>query len=96
MSSLAFEDYPFEVESFDGKQCRLCSATNAFMDELVDPETGETDYQCNDTSYCLSRLNEGQMPLQNWRLHMQDKPILQVKNLKKQYGNRLRQLRESR
>ena len=58
VSSLAFEDYPFEVESFDEKQCRLCSATNTFMDELVNPETGITDYQCNDTSYCLAMLNE--------------------------------------
>lgn len=58
VSSLAFEDYPFEVESFDGKQCRLCSATNVFLDELVNPKTGDTDYQCNDTSYCLAVLNE--------------------------------------
>ena len=29
------------------------SSTNVFMDELVNQETGETDYQCNDTSYCL-------------------------------------------
>ena len=58
VTSLAFEDYPFEVESFDEQQCRLCSATNVFMDELVNPETGATDYQCNDTSYCLAMLNE--------------------------------------
>ena len=41
-TSLAFEDYPFEVESFEGKHCRLCHATNVFMDELVNQETGET------------------------------------------------------
>lgn len=57
VASLAFEDYPFEVESFDQKKCRLCEATNVFLDELVDAETGHTDYQCNDTSYCLSTLN---------------------------------------
>ena len=57
VTSLAFEDYPFEVEAFDGKQCRLCSSENVFLDELVNQETGVTDYQCNDTSYCLSRLN---------------------------------------
>lgn len=58
VASLAFEDYPFEVESFDEKHCHLCQATNVFMDELVDQETGETYYQCNDTSFCLARLNE--------------------------------------
>ena len=31
---------------------------HVFMDELVNPETGDTDYQCNDTSYCLATLNK--------------------------------------
>ncbi|MDR9797286.1 alpha-D-ribose 1-methylphosphonate 5-phosphate C-P-lyase PhnJ [Aeribacillus pallidus] len=56
--SLAFDDYPFEVESFEDKHCRLCGATGVYLDELFDEETGETYYQCNDTSYCLSRLNK--------------------------------------
>lgn len=55
--SLAFEDYPFEVESFDGKSCRQCGAQDVFLDELVDEQTGRTYHQCNDTSYCLSNLN---------------------------------------
>ncbi|HWO76868.1 MAG TPA: alpha-D-ribose 1-methylphosphonate 5-phosphate C-P-lyase PhnJ [Bacillus sp. (in: firmicutes)] len=55
--SLAFEDYPFTVESFEGKQCHLCGATGVFLDELIDSETNKTIYQCNDTSYCLERLN---------------------------------------
>lgn len=54
---LAFEDYPFTVESFEGCACRLCGATDTFLDELTDPDTGETVHQCNDTSYCLERLN---------------------------------------
>ncbi|MTI65832.1 MAG: carbon-phosphorus lyase complex subunit PhnJ [Firmicutes bacterium] len=57
VKSLAFEDYPFEVESFEDKECRLCKATGVFMDELIDEDTKETYYQCNDTSYCLDRLN---------------------------------------
>lgn len=60
VTSLAFEDYPFEVESFEGKACCLCKMTDAFMDEIVDPVTDETHYQCNDTSACLSRLNENE------------------------------------
>jgi alpha-D-ribose 1-methylphosphonate 5-phosphate C-P lyase len=55
--SLAFDDYPFDVESFEDKHCHLCGATNVFMDELINPETNETHFQCNDTSYCLSQLN---------------------------------------
>lgn len=58
VESLAFDDHPFEVETFHGKECRLCGATDVFMDELIDNETKETYYQCNDTSYCISRLND--------------------------------------
>lgn len=57
--SLAFEDYPFKAESFEGKKCRLCGADNVYLDEFIDDKTGKTYYQCNDTSYCLMRLNEG-------------------------------------
>jgi len=56
--SLDFEDYPFEGESFDGKCCRLCGSEGVFLDELIDEATGETYYQCNDTSYCYEILNE--------------------------------------
>ncbi|WP_199617692.1 alpha-D-ribose 1-methylphosphonate 5-phosphate C-P-lyase PhnJ [Paenibacillus alkalitolerans] len=55
--SLAFDDYPFEAERFDGMSCRLCGATGVFLDELIHEETGEPYHQCNDTSFCLSRLN---------------------------------------
>lgn len=57
VESLAFEDYPFAVESFEGKECQLCGSAHVFLDELVDSETGETVYQCNDTSYCMEQLN---------------------------------------
>lgn len=56
--SLDFEDYPFEPESFEDKHCRLCGSTGVFLDELVDEESNETVYQCNDTSYCIKTLNE--------------------------------------
>jgi len=55
--SLDFEDFPFEPENFENKQCRLCGSTGVFLDELVDELTDETVYQCNDTSYCLEKLN---------------------------------------
>lgn len=50
--SLAFEDVPFEVESFKGKRCRLCGSEDTYLDELFDSETGERYYQCSDTAYC--------------------------------------------
>ncbi|MBA1335512.1 MAG: Alpha-D-ribose 1-methylphosphonate 5-phosphate C-P lyase [Firmicutes bacterium] len=57
VQSLAFEDYPFEVEDMSARVCRLCGAKGIFMDELIDEETQEKYYQCNDVSYCLERLN---------------------------------------
>lgn len=58
--SLDFEDYPFEGESFHDKCCRLCGSEGVFLDELIDEATGETFYQCNDTSYCYEILNEAE------------------------------------
>ncbi|WP_264737825.1 alpha-D-ribose 1-methylphosphonate 5-phosphate C-P-lyase PhnJ [Cytobacillus firmus] len=58
--SLDFEDYPFEGESFNDKCCRLCGSEGVFLDELIDEATGETFYQCNDTSYCCEILNEAE------------------------------------
>ncbi|WP_010248828.1 alpha-D-ribose 1-methylphosphonate 5-phosphate C-P-lyase PhnJ [Acetivibrio cellulolyticus] len=50
--SLAFDDMPFEKESFKGICCRLCKSTNTYLDEMFDSVTGEVFYQCSDTSYC--------------------------------------------
>lgn len=58
VESLAFEDYPFSVESFNNKSCHLCGADNVFLDEVIDSRTNELCYQCNDTNYCLERLNK--------------------------------------
>ena len=58
--SLDFEDYPFTVEDFTGKQCALCGATEVYLDELVDEASGSTYYQCNDTAWCAAR-REAQM-----------------------------------
>lgn len=58
VKSLAFDDVPFEKESFKGKKCRLCGSDNTYLDEMFDAETGEKFYQCSDTSYCKEvRLN---------------------------------------
>ncbi|KLU66617.1 alpha-D-ribose 1-methylphosphonate 5-phosphate C-P lyase [Desulfosporosinus acididurans] len=57
VASLDFADYPFRVETFQDKCCRLCGAKDVFLDELLNDITGEALYQCNDTSYCLQRMN---------------------------------------
>lgn len=48
---LEFEDYRFEIESFEGKACARCGATDTFMDETVSLEGNKT-YTCSDTAYC--------------------------------------------
>jgi len=55
--SLDFDDFPFERESFAGKKCRLCGAENGYLDEIENPVTGIAEYQCNDSDWCLTRLN---------------------------------------
>ncbi len=50
--SLAFDDVPFEKESFKGKRCRHCKSENTYLDEMFDQVTGQKVYQCSDTSYC--------------------------------------------
>jgi alpha-D-ribose 1-methylphosphonate 5-phosphate C-P lyase len=52
---LEFEDHPFRVEDFSGKACRLCGATDTYLDEVIDDATGARSYQCSDTSYCEKR-----------------------------------------
>jgi alpha-D-ribose 1-methylphosphonate 5-phosphate C-P lyase len=49
---LAFEDVPFEKESFQGKRCRLCGSEHTYLDEFYDGATGKAYYQCSDTAYC--------------------------------------------
>jgi len=56
--SLAFDDFPFEVEDFGDNVCRICGASSVYLDEIIDDDNGETFYQCSDTSFCINRLNK--------------------------------------
>ena len=58
VASLAFDDHPFEIEDFSDKVCRESGVSGVFMDELIDPDTGEKYYVTNDTSYMLEQLNK--------------------------------------
>lgn len=55
VTSMCFDDVPFQAEDFEGKQCRLCGATNVYLDELPDEATGEKQYECSDTGFCKKR-----------------------------------------
>lgn len=55
VTSMCFEDVPFQAEDFAGKQCRLCGASNVYLDELIDEKTGEKFYECSDTGFCRKR-----------------------------------------
>jgi len=55
--SLAFDDVPFEKESFEGKECRLCGSKDTYLDEMFDTQSGCKSYQCSDTSYCQEVRN---------------------------------------
>lgn len=52
---LEFEDYPFEVESFDGLRCARCGADNTFLEESIDDGGGRV-HRCSDTAHCDATL----------------------------------------
>jgi alpha-D-ribose 1-methylphosphonate 5-phosphate C-P lyase len=55
---LEFDDYPFEVEKFDGLTCHSCGSKDVFLDEIYDADTGKKRFQCSDTGYCQTRQEE--------------------------------------
>ncbi len=56
--SLGFDDFPFEVEDFTGKTCVKCGATEVFLDEVYNQETGKIYYQCSDTGFCTKKRGQ--------------------------------------
>ncbi|MEE4384277.1 MAG: alpha-D-ribose 1-methylphosphonate 5-phosphate C-P-lyase PhnJ, partial [Pseudomonadales bacterium] len=56
--SLDFEDYPFEVQSFD-EVCGLCGADDSYMDEVVLDDSGRRMFVCSDSHYCAERRAAG-------------------------------------
>ena len=56
--SLDFEDYPFEVQSFD-EVCGLCGADDSYMDEVVLDDGGRRMFVCSDSHYCAQRRAAG-------------------------------------
>lgn len=56
--SLAFDDYPFTVQSWD-ETCGLCGATDSYMDEVVLNDDNERMFVCSDSHYCSQRRAAG-------------------------------------
>ena len=52
---LSFEDYPFAVESFDGRVCARCGSPRTYLVSLPD-EQGGSVYICSDSSWCDAAL----------------------------------------
>lgn len=52
---LAFEDFPFAVESFEDRSCAYCGSTDTFL--VATPQAdGSSYYVCSDTAWCADRL----------------------------------------
>lgn len=56
---LQFEDYPFNVESYESG-CEKCGSTHTYLEESFDSNTGERYLYCSDTSYCGKQQFKGQ------------------------------------
>ncbi|MBE9075896.1 alpha-D-ribose 1-methylphosphonate 5-phosphate C-P-lyase PhnJ [Romeria aff. gracilis LEGE 07310] len=54
VKSLDFEDYPFQVETWD-KACEFCGSTESYLDEVVTDNDGGRLWICSDTDFCRSR-----------------------------------------
>jgi alpha-D-ribose 1-methylphosphonate 5-phosphate C-P lyase len=61
---LQFEDYPFEVESYD-VGCGKCGSTHTYLEESFNSATGEKIMYCSDTSYCgKQQLKQQNQPIE--------------------------------
>ncbi len=56
--SLDFEDYPFEVQSWD-ECCALCGATDSYLDEVVLDDSNNRMFVCSDSHHCSERRAQG-------------------------------------
>lgn len=59
VTSLDFEDYPFEVQSWPDLSCALCGAQTVYFDEVLTDDQGGRMFCCSDTDFCESRRAQG-------------------------------------
>ncbi|MFB9157112.1 alpha-D-ribose 1-methylphosphonate 5-phosphate C-P-lyase PhnJ [Chromobacterium violaceum] len=52
VESLAFDDHPFEIQSWQ-QGCAICGSHDSYLDEIVTDDAGSRMFVCSDTDYCL-------------------------------------------
>ncbi|MBI0533278.1 alpha-D-ribose 1-methylphosphonate 5-phosphate C-P-lyase PhnJ [Sphingomonas sp. TX0543] len=52
--SLDFDDYPFEVQQWEGS-CSLCGSSESYLDEIITDDKGSRMFVCSDTDFCNER-----------------------------------------
>ena len=60
VESLAFEDYPFEVQKWE-QVCGLCAGGDSYLDEIVTDDAGGRLFVCSDTDHCEQRRAAGHL-----------------------------------
>jgi len=55
VKSLDFDDYPFEVQTWE-EHCVICGSSNSFLDEVILDDQGHRSFICSDTDYCRGRV----------------------------------------
>jgi alpha-D-ribose 1-methylphosphonate 5-phosphate C-P lyase len=58
VESLAFDDHPFEVQSWPVR-CALCDSRDSFLDEVITDDRGGRMFLCSDTDFCRQRRGTG-------------------------------------
>ncbi|XLM21940.1 alpha-D-ribose 1-methylphosphonate 5-phosphate C-P-lyase PhnJ, partial [Chromobacterium piscinae] len=51
VESLAFDDHPFEIQTWE-QGCALCGSHDSYLDEIVTDDAGSRMFVCSDTDYC--------------------------------------------
>jgi alpha-D-ribose 1-methylphosphonate 5-phosphate C-P lyase len=59
---LEFEDFPFEVERFNGSACARCGSKDTFLTQCLDSKGSEI-WICSDTNYCQKAAKTKSPPL---------------------------------
>ncbi|UTH74839.1 alpha-D-ribose 1-methylphosphonate 5-phosphate C-P-lyase PhnJ [Chromobacterium sp. IIBBL 290-4] len=59
VESLAFDDHPFEAQSWQ-QGCAICGSHDSYLDEIVTDDAGSRLFVCSDTDYCQQRTQENQ------------------------------------
>lgn len=56
VQSLAFEDHPFEPQSWT-ECCSLCGSTTSYLDEVIVDDAGTRMFVCSDSDYCRTNAS---------------------------------------